>query len=462
MADLSNAASATAPTPVATLITARRPTRSAGAVAYVVKGYPRLSELFIASEIWRLEQLGLTLKLYVLKAADEEALHRVVGETNATPHYLPEGTSLSATTAPRWLLRNGPRFAAPWARVAARHPLGLGRAAMMAAAQSVRARTGWHPKKLYLKELLQAVALADELSRTPSVALLHGHFAHGATTVTWLASAITGIPFSFTGHAKDIYQGTLNPAGLLARKMRAAKFVATCTSANHEHLRSIEPQASIELVYHGLNADFSRLLANAAAPTRPTRPRIVSVGRLVPKKGFDVLIRAVALLAERGVDVEVVIAGEDGSHGPGLRNLVEDHALRSSVSFVGVLSQQELLDLYLGSTLFVLACRVVDDGDRDGIPNVMMEAMATGLPVVSTAISGIPELVVDGVNGLLTEPESPDALADAMLRVLTDPALATRLGDTGRATIAEGFDGERLAHRMNELFADAMAGGSHA
>jgi glycosyltransferase involved in cell wall biosynthesis len=164
-------------------------------------------------------------------------------------------------------------------------------------AQSVRARPRfWStPKKQYVKEFLRATALADRLSRTPEVYHLHAHFSHGATTVTWLASLITGLPFSFTAHAKDIYCESLNPAGLLSRKMDAAEFVVTCTDANRKHLQGLSA-TPVHCIYHGLNADFTRLLRELCAPARNGHLRILAVGRLVSKKGFDTLIEACAIL----------------------------------------------------------------------------------------------------------------------------------------------------------------------
>src|SRR5262249_13186958 len=151
---------------------------------------------------------------------------------------------------------------------------------------------------------------------------LHAHFAHGSATVTWLAATISGLPFSFTGHAKDVYSPALNPAGLLPRKIAAARFVVTCTAANREHLLAMANGTPVHLAYHGLNADFAALVAGdrqdrAATPPRPSsRPRLLGVGRLVPKKGFDTLVEACALLRERGVDLEAVIVGESGEHEP--------------------------------------------------------------------------------------------------------------------------------------------------
>ena len=431
------------------------------AVAYVLKGWPRISELFIASEIYRVEQAGLPLRLYVIKPADETQTHPVVDRIAAEPVYLPATTSLSATTLVRWLRANLPAFLPALGRVARRRPLGLARATAMALAQCVRARprmVSW-PKKLYVKELLQAVALSDELLAAGDVRHLHAHFAHGTTTVTWLASAITGLPFSFTGHAKDIYAPKLNPAGLLRRKLRAARFAVTCTEANLEHLRAIAPDATVHRVYHGLNADFSRLLAgtvNGHAP-EPDAVRLLGVGRLVPKKGFDVVVDACGLLSRRGVPFQATIVGPDDDAGPGLRRRIAELGLGDRIRLQGQMSQAELLGEYRRASAFCLPCRVLDDGDRDGIPNVLVEAMASGAPVVTTPISGIPEIVRDGVNGLLVAPDDPEALADAIVRLREDRELARRISHEAQATVQREFDGERLAGTLVELFEETVA-----
>ena len=321
-------------------------------VGYVLKGYPRRSELFIASEIWRLEQLHVPVRLFVIKGPEETEHHDVVDRICAEPRYLPDTTSLSGRPLTRWLGENLGAFRPALFDAARRHPVGLGRAAAAAFAQSWRARHGWRPRSLYAKELLQAVALAAEVDRAGDVERLHAHFAHGTTTVTWLAAMICGLPFSFTGHAKDIYRESLNPAGLLARKLRAATFVATCTRANLEHLRRLAPQAEVHLVYHGLNPDFARLLETAGNGTTPPVPgrqqllRVVSVGRQVPKKGFDVLLRAIALLRDRGVDLELVLVGETGDATPTIRGLVDELGLGDVVDVRGPCGQPELLRLY--------------------------------------------------------------------------------------------------------------------
>jgi glycosyltransferase involved in cell wall biosynthesis len=437
----------------------------AGTVAYVVKGYPRLSETFIASEIYRVEQAGIPLRLYVLKPVESHeraAPHSVVGRIRARPVYLPATSPLSGVPRLRWLTRNIPSFLPALRRTALRRPGGLLSAGTAALLDSLRARRLWWslPRKVFMREFLLGVALADRLLEAGDVRHLHAHFAHGTTTVTWYASRITGVPFSFTGHARDIYTEKLNPGGLLRRKIHAAHFVVTCTEANRRHLQAVGEGASVHRVYHGLNVDFARILAAGAPPPgRNGRFCVLAVGRLVEKKGFDVLVEAIAGLAGRGVPVEAVIVGHaaplEPEVGPRLERQISKLGLDGRVHLLAPMSQAQLFDEYRRCNAFCLPCRVADSGDRDGIPNVMVEAMACGVPVVSTNVSGIPELVVQGVNGLLVPPDDPAAAADALLLLYGDHELAAGLGREAEATVRERFDGDRLADELAALFREA-------
>ena len=427
------------------------------AVAYVLKGFPRLSEMFIASEIYRLEQMGLRLKLYVLTPPAESMRHEIVDRIQTKPDYLPATTSLSTTRLAPWLRKNLPGFSPGIGRVLWRYPKGILRAAVAALAQSLRARPRfWSiPKKQYIKEFLRATALADRLFRAPEIYHLHAHFSHGATTVTWLASLITGLPFSFTAHAKDIYCESLNPAGLLSRKMDAAEFVVTCTEANRKYLQDFS-STPVHCIYHGLNADFSRLLRQqVSAPARNGHLRVLAVGRLVSKKGFDTLIEACAILKRAGVSFETLIVGESGEHEIELKNRIVRHRLEAHIKLAGPRTQAQLLREYQQATVFCLPCRVLENGDRDGIPNVLMEAMSCGLPVVTTDVSGIPELIRNGVNGLLIPPDDPAAMAEALQGLFHDPVLAESLGSEAVKTIRENFDGERTTKGLESLFGEA-------
>jgi hypothetical protein len=221
-----------------------------GTVAYILKGYPRLSEIFITSEIYRLEQLGVKLRLAVIKHGDEGSTTGLFNRIQARPNYLPQTSSLSQTSLKHWLGLHLNDFLPALRKVAREHPVSFARAASAAFSQAVRARRSYFaaPRKLYLKEFLQAVWIARLIIDAGDVRHIHAHFCHGATTVAWLVSIITGLPFSFTAHAKDIYCESLNPAGLLRRKMRAARFVVTCTDANREHLLNVEQNAIVRCI----------------------------------------------------------------------------------------------------------------------------------------------------------------------------------------------------------------------
>ena len=313
-------------------------------LGYVLMGFPRVSETFIASELLRVERAGVPVRLFVIKPVEERERrlrHPVVDAIRAEPVYLPDPRSLTAPLH-RWRPAHLRAFAPAIRRTLRRRPRGLARAAGLALGQALRDRrrplSG--PRKIYVKELVQAIALADELLAAPDVRHLHAHFAHGTTTITWLAARITGLPFSFTGHARDIYAPDLNPRGWLRRKLLAAEFAVTCTAANVAHLRRIAPEADIRLVYHGLNADFTRLL-EAPAPPRAVNGtlRVLGVGRLVAKKGFDVLVEACAVLDRRGVPFEALIVGQDDKHGEVVGAAIRRHGLDGRVRLPGPVSQ---------------------------------------------------------------------------------------------------------------------------
>ena len=425
-------------------------TRSAmpisGSVAYVMNGFPRLSETFIAHEIHQLEQSGLRLRLFVVKDEAEDKVHPVVAAIRAPLIHLPKASSLSGTTLWAWLRDNLPAFWRAHAAVASRHPLRYARTLASALALTWR---HW-PRKVFVKEFLQAGAIAETLLRDSEVRHLHGHFCHGVATITWFASLLTGIPFSFTAHAKDIYQAELNPGDLLERKLGAARFVATCTCANAGVLRARHARPEeVHSIYHGLDTDY---FSPAPSTTQTEPPLILAVGRLVEKKGFDQLIAACAQLKRDGVRFGCVIVGERGSAYDSLRVQIDGLGLTETVRLRSAVTQDQLREIYRSAQVFALPCQIMENGDRDGFPNVLAEAMAMGVPVVSTAISGIPEMIDDGVHGLLVEPRDPQALANALRRVLTDAELHRQLTHAGRARICERFDSRRTTLALRDLF----------
>jgi glycosyltransferase involved in cell wall biosynthesis len=424
-----------------------------GTVAYVLKGFPRLSETFIASEIYRLERRGLPLRLFVLKQAAEPVVHSVSTSIEAPRVFLPQAAAISDISLWRWLSVHAGRFAPSLRRQFRRNPARTTRAASQAFAHAVRARKsalGW-PRKSPLKEFLQAAALADAIHDAGDVRHIHAHFCHSATTVAWLASIMTALPMSFTAHAKDLYCDGLNPAGLLDRKLRAARFVVTCTDAARRFLQA-RTSTPVRCVYHGLDVEFARMCDETAPARRPEGAvNLLSVGRLVRKKGHDVLIEACALLRRRGLAIRLRIVGESDDQEDALRELVAARRLQDCVEFAGVMSRADLFQAYMRADVFCLPCRVLENGDRDGIPNVVAEAMACRVPVVTTTVSGLPELLDDGVHGMLVPPDDPAAVADAIARLHEDPALRRQITSRARARIREVFDGDASVRALSEM-----------
>ncbi len=274
------------------------------------------------------------------------------------------------------------------------------------------------------------------------------------------AGLLSDLPFSFTAHAKDIYLPKLNPGDLLRLKLRRAKFVVTCTGANHHHLQEVCSQgAPIHTIYHGV--DTARFAPSVDRQVPPI-PTILSVGRFVEKKGFPFLIEACRIIREHGVPFYCRIVGEPDEQTDLVQDLIRRYHLEQEVSIGPGVSQEELRAIYQGSTIFVLPCHIVDNGDRDGIPNVLAEAMASGVPVISTAVSGIPELIDNRCNGLLVAPRDPMALAKAIEELLVDADFRNSLAQAGRETICRIFDSRETTRKLFDLFqAEAAEATAH-
>lgn len=424
-----------------------------GEVGYVLMGFPRLSETFITQEIQLLEQLGARLRLFAVKHGDS-AVHDNVADIRAPLTYLPKVTSLSGTMLLPWLWRNLPAYWRAHASVVRRRPLRYLATLASAIAMCWRYREGRFamPRKVYIKEFLQAGHIAHQVFAAPQVRHLHGHFCHGATNVTWFASRLTGLPFSFTAHAKDIYQADQNPGDLLPRKLKAARFATTCTDANRSHLAHHHPDCpAVHTIYHGLDTEYFSPAHRKPAAAHDL-PMLLAVGRLVEKKGFGHLVNACALLRDAGQQFRCVIVGEPGDQGEALRAAIAAHRLDGVVTIQGAVKHDQLRELYARAALFVLPCLVAANGDRDGIPNVLAEAMAMGLPVVTTPVSGIPELVEDGRNGVFVKEADDLSLAEALGRLLAEPAERDRLGIAARNTILDVFDARRTIVALGQLF----------
>lgn len=428
-------------------------------IAYIMKGFPRLSEPFISNEVYLLEQLGLRLRVFALQSLSEKKFHSSVSQIKAPVSYVPEDPAAADSPFAAWLKENLPKFVRNHAVVLRRRPLAYAKIVARALQFSIKYRSRlWSLKKSFYKDFLRAGYIAGEVLQAGNIRHLHGHFCHGSTTITMWASELTGVPFSFTAHAKDIYLPALNPGDLLPRKIRAAQFVATCTDANRIHLQHLCSDASsIHTVYHGLSTEFFAPSQQAQESWPPT---ILAVGRLVKKKGFPYLIEACAILQRQGVDFRCLIVGAADEDSAAVKQLIEKLKLQDRVELQGPVSQEKLRDLYHQCALFALPCLIVGNGDRDGIPNVLVEAMATAKPVVTTNVSGIPELVQHGVNGMLVAPQDPEALAATIEALLSDRDLRLRLGNRARETVCQRFDSAKTTLALKRLFETSIGGGA--
>jgi glycosyltransferase involved in cell wall biosynthesis len=395
-------------------------------VAYILKMYPRFSETFILNELLELEHQGVELRVFSLKRPNDGIFHADVGHLRAPVDYLPRTLT--------GLIRVQAAAVRLWPR---RY------AGVLAAVLRSRRLSS-------LKHFLQAGAIAPVLHRE-GVRHVHAHFASGASSVALYVHRLTGASYSLTAHAKDIYLDSVRPADL-ARRMRDARFAVTVSDFNVRHLARHANGTRIVRIYNGL--DLDRFVPNGTVRDRP--PLVLAVGRLIEKKGFDDLVRACAVLAREGVDFRCVVVGKGRERGQ-LEALVNGLGIAERVALGGPLPREELLRLYPRASVFAAPCVVGSDGNRDGLPTVLVEAMALGVPVVATDVTGIPELVEDGVTGLLVRQRDPDGLAAGLRTLLVDAETAARLARRARWRVEERFDLRVNVAELRRLFVEAAA-----
>ncbi|MGD9089008.1 MAG: glycosyltransferase family 4 protein, partial [Desulfobacterales bacterium] len=266
-------------------------------------------------------------------------------------------------------------------------------------------------------------------------------------SVAMFASMLSGLPFSLTAHAKDIY--TSDPRQL-REKMALAKFVITCTEYNRRYLKTLanDTRCPVYRVYHGIDTElFSQIADHSAKAKKPFQ--LLTVARLIAKKGLPTVYQALKILKDKGIAFEHTLIG-DGEDRPKILALIKELDLAAHTRWFGTQPHEVVQQHYRRAHLFVLGCEVAPNGDRDGIPNVLFESMAMGVPVVATNVSAIPELVQSGTTGLLVDPGSPQKMAEAMLRMLTDADLRSRMIPAAQQRVARDFDNKKL---INELAA---------
>ena len=405
-------------------------------VGYIVKSWPRLSETFILNEILGLERCGVPIRIFSVRDPDPGPTHSQVASVRASVTYLSFATHWQSA-----VLGN--------IRFLRRHPRRYIRTLLAAIGKILRHHRWAALRHLApLRHFLKAGYLADVLVREPCIDL-HAHFASSPGLVALFASRLTGVPYTLTAHAKDIY--ACNPVDLRP-KLREARAVITCTEYNRRYLLEqygLQCQGKLHCVYHGV--DLSQFPFSWPHASEDSEPLVLSVARLVEKKGLDDLIAAAAILRRRGRRFRVEIIG-DGPLYSTLAAQVRALDLERVVTLLGARSQETVCSAYRRASVFALPCKVAANGDRDGIPNVLLEAAASGVPVVSTPVSGIPELIQSGSEGLLIEPTQPALLADALDRILSFPELGRRLATTARSKVEAIFSLDVSVAKLRALF----------
>ena len=384
-------------------------------VAYILAKYPSLSENFIRREIEAVRRLGVAVDVYALRKGDGEAAEAVYRDD------IPTGEKIAATA---WAALRLPRFVAAVARIVA---MELGRPGDLARS---------------LRNMPTAAAFARRIRRSGAVAV-HAHFAGQPVIVARNVSLLAGIPYTFSVHARDVF---LEKADL-RYGIRHAGAVAACTQAATDRARELAPpelRSRVCLVRHGLPADEIARFEAAAKSAARGSSTVLMIGRLVEKKGVPVLLRAIAQLRKEGCGIDCVILG-DGPERAAIERLVDELHLRDLVKLPGWATPDGVRDWMARAALLAVPSIVAGDGDRDGLPNVILEAAAARLPVVGAAAGGIGEFVTDESTGLLVPPGDAAALAAAIKRLADDERLRSTLAEGAYQKLQREYCAERNA-----------------
>jgi len=407
------------------------------AVAFVLKGYPRLSETFIAQEMLGLERLGLDIRIVSLRHPTDKATHPVNAEIKAPVSYLPE-----------YLYQEPGRVFAAWRKV--RRMPGYARAWAAFRRDYARDRTANRVRRFG-----QACVLAAELPA--DVTRLHFHFLHTPASVVRYAAMMTGLDWSGSAHAKDIWT---SEEWDLREKLAEMDWLATCTAYGAQHLRGLtDNPEKVDLTYHGLDfgrfADFDKAYSRADGDPSNEPVTLLSVGRAVAKKGYDDLLGALGSLPA-GLNWRLIHIG-GGTLSAQLKERAAELGLADRIQWLGAQSQEVVLENLRAADMFVLASKISGDGDRDGLPNVLMEAASQKLPILSTPVSAIPEFIQTNVHGILSDDE-PKALADAISTLAADPQKAAIMADAAYDRLLANFRMDpgiaRLSRRLKALCAE--------
>lgn len=407
------------------------PPRVRAAIAVLMTRFPRIDETFILREIDELERHGQPVLVVPLLRGRGKIIHEEARPWVKRALYLPLLSAAIVLSNFRALFRHPRRYLGLLARL-------IGGTAMR---PSTMLRTlALFPKSVHLARILPSLGIRH----------VHAHFATHATTMAYVIASLSHVTYSFTVHGPDVFVHRL----LLREKIAGAKFIRTISLFNKAFLCGLYPVATegkVEVLHTGVNPDVYAKAASDAPKRRSDKLRLVSVAALTPSRGFPFLVDACARLVQSGAEIDCRIIGE-GPLREATEQWIAQHGLAGSVRLLGALPQHEVAQLMGEADIFVLPSVIAVDGQMDGIPVSLMEAMAAGKPVIASTISGIPELVKDNVNGILVDAAYAGRLADAVRRLIAEPELRERLGRAGQQKVRQEFDVRRNAAKLVGIF----------
>ena len=412
----------------------RSPDRTPLKVGYVLKKYPRLSETFILDEVLGLQDAGIHVGIHSLLPPTDGRFHADLARVKNPVQYVPTLGTQTAFEAFIALSQLRP---------------GAAEAPLERALAFARRLPHEHRPSL----LVQGLHLAQAVMKN-GYDHLHAHFMTLAAQTAYLAHLFTGVPFSVTAHAKDVYQKSVNRAAFTEIAQAATAIVTVC-EANRRHILKdlVDGTVRVEVIYNSVPPN------GFLTERGPRDPRLLlAVGRLVEKKGFHILLEACGILRDQGVDFSCALAG-DGEESERLLEQRRQLGLEDRVRLLGPLSREEVLRWMSRARAVAAPCLTAKDGNRDALPTVLLEALASGVPIVTTPVGGIPEIVDPEVEGLLVPEGDAIAMASALQRLLVDDAMWSRMAAAGPRKTAARFDRNKNLPRLIDVFRNSATSG---
>ncbi len=394
-------------------------------IGYCLKVFPRFSQTFVLNELLAHQAAGEHVEIFSINRPNDGRFHSLLCQLQSSVNYL-----------------DSPCYEASefWKRIGS-------------AAESLPGL--WEVLSNEADQMHSVICSAVDLAlkaKTNQISHLHAHFGNVAAGVARLAAKLAGITYSFTAHARDIYRHNVD-LDELEKKVRDAQFVATVSKYNIEHLTRTFPLFSsrFELVYNGMDLDRFGFESPTAR-----EPLILAIGRLVEKKGFQYLIQACEVLKSQSKRFRCEFVGSGPLEGE-LRAEIARRDLNDCVYLTGPATTEEVAARIRDARVIAVPCVIADDGDRDGMPTVLLEAMALGTPCVSTDVTGIPEIIVNEQTGLIVKQRDAETLALACSRLLSDAHLRQSISLNARLVIDEQFNSHVNCRELRRLFRKAVS-----